>query len=105
MTQEVNRERKLIPRTQGTVYLDGMTLTEAIEHLTELAAFHGGDARISEHTEQYDEYDRLHIMVDVPESDHQMASRIALEEHYAAQHEARERMEFERLAAKFKVQG
>jgi hypothetical protein len=80
-------------------------LDSAIVELQKLQITYGPKAKLELFTEMYSDSDRehLYIVVDLPETDEEMASRIKDEEKYAAMDEARELSEFKRLSAKFNL--
>lgn len=103
MGHTVNHERRIIPKQQGgPIDLEG-TFDSVISELLKLSVIYGPKARLELFTEPYSDSDRqnLYVVVPEPETDAEMATRIADEEKYAAFDDARERAEFERLSAKF----
>ncbi len=97
----VNRKRETILAEVDTIDLEYETLDSAIEILQRLAKAYGGDASI--YREQYAYSDGYYFAVKANrlETDEEMKIRIAQEERWAADQEARERAEFQRLSAKF----
>jgi diacylglycerol kinase family enzyme len=95
----VNRERKLVSKEAAEIYFNSHTLDEAIAKLEAYRASYGGNAKIQQQRQYDDEY--LALMVEQPETDQQMARRIAQEVRDDALREERDRREFERLANKF----
>ena len=93
----VNRERLTLPRCKEDLDLDGKTLDEVSKLIQDLLAEYGQSALI---------YDKrlgdLCVYVQEPETDKEMADRIALEEKYAARKLEVERRQYEELRAKFK---
>ena len=97
----VNRERKLVWHEKTSIDFEYDTLDKAIANLQRYREDYGGDARIDERHHEYSDGTYLAIMVNEPETDKEMASRIAREEHHAARQEEYERKEYERLQKKF----
>lgn len=97
----VNRERKLVGHEKTSIDFEYDTLDEAIANLQRYREEYGGAARIEERHRAYSDGTYLAIMVYEPETDKEMTTRIAREEHYAAQQEERDRKDFERLQKKF----
>jgi len=95
----VNRERKMILKEATEIYLESDTLDEAIARLERLRESYGGEAVIRTVNSFGDDY--LALMVEQPETDAEMAERIAGEERWAARREQQERETFERLAKKY----
>ena len=97
----VNRERKMIEVEYTSIDFEYNTLDEAIERLQKYREELGGDARFDTRHYSYNDDTYLAIMTKRPETDAEMAKRIAQEEHYAAQQEERDRQDYERLQKKF----
>jgi hypothetical protein len=82
--------------------LDCSTLGSALETIQSLIDRYGPDAMICEYEDQYNSENKyLAVYVKVPETDQEMAKRIREEERWEADKTARDRVEFERLKAKF----
>jgi hypothetical protein len=81
----VNRERKLVWHEKTSIDFEYDTLDEAIAKLQSHREDYGGDARIEERHHEYSDGTYLAIMVNEPETDREMTTRIALLEQYAAQ--------------------
>ena len=97
----VNRERKIVTTPAESLDLEYKTLQSARDLLDELIAEYGPTARIDYHQQPYSEDSYLYVFENRPETDEQMAFRIANEEKWEADREERDRKEFERLQAKF----
>jgi hypothetical protein len=98
----VNRERKMV-KDYDWLYLEGMSISEAIEHLYELKDYYSSlEKVIIDYQYSGDDDDRLYIVREIPETDEQMKTRIESEEYYEKQREEYEKKEFERLKRKFK---
>lgn len=97
----VNRDRKMIEVEYTSIDLEYDTLDEAIERLQKYRKDVGGDARFIIRQHAYSDNAYLALMTTRPETDAEMAKRIAGEERWAARREQQERETFERLAKKF----
>ena len=97
----VNRKRKMIEVEYTSIDFEYNTLDEAIERLQKYREELGGDARFDTRHYSYSDDTYLAIMTKRPETDAEMAHRIAREERLAVQQEEFERREFERLQNKF----
>ena len=98
----VDRSRKVIRAYTGTdIDLEYLTLKEAAARIQSLIAQYGEDAKIETHSPAYSDSEYLGVYADRPETDKEMARRIAQEEKWAKDQEERDRREFERLRAKF----
>ena len=97
----VDRNRKMIEVEYTSIDFEYNTLDEAIERLQKYREELGGDAYFDTRHYSYNDDTYLAIMTKRPETDAEMAKRIAQEEHYAAQQEERDRQDYERLQKKF----
>lgn len=97
----VNRERKMIEVEYTSIDFEYNTLDEAIERLQKYRAELGGDAWFIIRQHAYSDNAYLALMTTRPETDAEMAKRIAGEELQTALREQQERETFERLAKKF----
>jgi hypothetical protein len=97
----VNRERKMVDVEVGSLSLNYSTLEDAKKQINYLIEHFGPSAEI--HQEQYPYSDSSHLAVYAkrPETDIQMARRIADEERWELEREKRDREEFDRLQKKF----
>jgi hypothetical protein len=93
----VNRNRKMINTEQVGAYFDGLSLKQVKERVDELIADFGEDASVEWHSYAYDDNRYLYVFKEIPETDEQMAARIAKEESWDASRQEYERKEFERL--------
>jgi hypothetical protein len=102
MTRTVNRERKIVPYEE--CYIDfEMSLGEVLKEIKQLIKAYGEEAYIEGYTDQYSNSDRktYHVFTKKPETDDQYNTRIAYEEKWTKESEARDAAEFARLSAKF----
>lgn len=99
----VNYERKMVPKEQTSIDFEYDTLELVLKKVKELIQDYGKDAKIMCRREPYSDSDREHmyIYVDEPETDKEMAERIAHEEKYAKLKEERDAAEYKRLQEKF----
>lgn len=97
----VNRDRKMIEVEYTSIDFEYNTLDEAIERLQKYREDVGGDAQFAIRQYDYNDNTYLVLMTKRPETDAEMAKRIAGEEHWAARREQQEREDYERLAKKF----
>ena len=82
MAHEVNYERKIVAKEQTYVDFDRDTLEEVLEKVNTLITEYGKDAKIQSQRDRYSDSDRetMYIFIDEPETDKEMAARIAKEE-------------------------
>lgn len=92
----VNRERLILPRCKEDLDLDYKTLSEVSKLIQDLIVEYGQSAVIYEERPGH-----LGVYVQEPETDKEMADRIAEEEKYAARKLEVERRQYEELRAKF----
>ena len=97
----VNRERKMIEVEYTSIDFEYNTLDEAIKRLLKYREDVGGDAQFAIRQYDYSDNTYLALMTKRPETDAEMAKRIAGEERWAARREQQEREDYERLAKKF----
>ena len=97
----VNRERKIVTTPAELLDLEYKTLQSARDLLDELIEKYGSTAKIEYHQQPWSDESYLYVFENKPETDEQMATRIANEEKLEADRDARDRKEFERLQAKF----
>jgi hypothetical protein len=97
----VNRERKMVEDEYTSIDFEYNTLDEAIKRLQTYRKDVGGDARFAIRQYEYSDNTYLALMTTRPETDAEMAKRIAGEERWAALREQQEREDFERLAKKY----
>jgi len=97
----VNRERKMIEVEYTSIDFEYNTLDEAIKRLQDYRKDVGGDAQFAIRQYDYSDNTYLALMTKRPETDAEMAERIAGEERWAARREQQERETFERLAKKY----
>ena len=94
----VNRERLVLPRCKEDLDLDYKTLDEVSKLIQDLIVEYGSSAVIYEERRGH-----LGVYVQEPETDKEMAERIAEEEKYAARKLEVERRQYEELRAKFEA--
>jgi cell fate regulator YaaT (PSP1 superfamily) len=99
----VNYERKMVPNEKTSVDFEYDTLEQVLKTVEKLIQQYGKDAKIISRTEPYSNSDRKYMCIytDEPETDEEMAKRIAYEEKYAKIAEERDAAEFKRLQEKF----
>lgn len=100
---KVNYERKMIPKQRTSINFDYDSLETVLGEIKRLIKYYGKDAKIMCHTDSYSNSDKeyMYIYSDELETDEEMATRIAAEEKWAKQDEAREAAEYKRLQEKF----
>lgn len=94
----VNHERLVLPKCKEDLDLDYKTLSEVSKLIQDLIAEYGSSALIYEQRPGH-----LGVYVQEPETDKEMAERIAEEEKYAARKLEVERRQYEELRAKFEA--
>ena len=94
-------ERKLILKEVTTLDIDGYLLKDVVKSLTELLAEYGDEAQVSKESYRYDDGWYMALLKPTPETDAEMAERIGLEQSAQRARDTRDRLEFERLQAKF----
>lgn len=102
---KVNYERKMVPNERTSIDFEYDTLEQVLKKVNKLIQEYGKDAKIMCRAEPYSDSDREHmyIYVDGPETDNEMAERIAQEEKSAKFFEERDAAEYKRLQEKFGV--
>lgn len=91
----VNRKRKIVRTEQQSINVEG-TLKQLAEHVAYLIARYGEDASVDKESYPYDGY-YFAVFKDVPETDEQMNTRIAQEEHWEKLNQIHEKAQYERL--------
>lgn len=97
----VNRDRKMIAVEHAQINLDYDTLDDVLTRLQKYREEVSGDAFFETRYYSYSADTYMALMTTRPETDAEMAQRIAIEEYAAAKTEDAERQEFERLSKKF----
>lgn len=97
----VNRDRKMIAVEHTKIDLDYDTLDEVLTRFQKYREEVGGDAFFEIRYHSYSDVTYMALMTRRPETDAEMAKRIAQEELNETVREKREREEFKRLAKKF----
>jgi hypothetical protein len=96
----VNRERKMRTVIGSYLDFDGVSLKDARKEIDRLFKKYGDTARINKEP-RFDEGWDLVVNYTIPETDDQMAVRIAKEEAREQELLRREQAQFERLKTKF----
>lgn len=98
----VNRERKLVPQEQCSVYFE-RKLGEVLKEIKTLIKEYGEDAYIDGYPDAYSNSDResFYVFKMMPETDAQYEKRINIEVEWDQRREAQDAAEFKRLQAKF----
>ena len=101
--KNVNYERKMVSKEQTSVNFEYDTLEHVLKQVKDLIKTYGKDAKILCHCAEYSDSDKeyMYVYKDEPETDQEMAGRIAQEEKLVAMIEERDAAEFKRLQAKF----
>lgn len=99
----VNRERSTRDEEVCTLYFDHETLESARDQLDRLIKEYGKDAKIRSYCDSYSDSDKeyLHVVIQRPETDKEMAERIRREEQNEAHRLASERQLYKALKKKF----
>ena len=97
----VNRERKMIEVEYTSIDFEYNTLDEVIKRLQTYRKDVSGDAWFAIREYKYSDNTYLALMTTRPETDAEMAKRIAGEEQMAARTEKQERADYIRLAKKY----
>jgi len=97
----VDRERKMVSREVSTLDVGYRSLGSLLEDIQNLISQYGAEARVEKRPYSYSDGEYVAVLAVLPETDKEMAHRIAKEEHWQAQQALRDRAEFERLKAKF----
>ena len=97
----MDRERKMVSREVSTLDVDYRSLGSLLEDIQNLISQYGAEAQVEKRPYSYSDGEYVAVLAVLPETDEEMARRIAKEEHWQAQQALRDRAEFERLKAKF----
>jgi len=97
----VNRERKKIWREATSLDMEYMSLDSVIAELQSYRNQYGAHTRIEKRHYDYSDGEYYAVMCERDETDYEMTKRIGKEERWEAEKTARDRVEFERLKAKF----
>ncbi len=100
---KVNYERKMVSKEHTSIDFECYTLEEVLNNVKMLIEEYGNDAQIMGKCDPYSDSDKetMYVCKDEPESDEEMARRIAWEENYSKSAEERDAAEFKRLQEKF----
>ena len=95
----VNRERKMVSKEQTSLSLNYSSLGSILEEVQRCIELYGKDASPSKLGDAYSDSDKEYpyVYMDVPETDKEMAERIAKEEHWEQESQARDKANYERL--------
>ena len=95
----VNRERKMVAREQTYVSFEYDTLETVLKQVKQLIKDYGPNAKIISRCEPYSDSDKenMYVYVDKPETDKEMAERIAQEEKWEKDCQERDKANYERL--------
>lgn len=99
----VNRERAQVERHKTDLDLEYDTLGQALATIHRLITTHGADARLKKYQASYSDSEYLGVYVLEPETDKEMARRIAQEEKWETEQAERDRRDYERLKVKLGV--
>ena len=94
----VNRERKMVGMEMTTLSFEYCTLEDVQRQVNEMVESYGKDAYIDRHCYAYEDREYDFVMMKVPETDNEMAKRIAQEEKWEKDSQDRERENYERLS-------
>lgn len=97
----VNPARKMVNTEQETVYVDGHSLKQVAAMISKYIETYGEDATLDYCQYQYEDGKYLALFSQVPESDEQLAARIAQEAVWAEREAANKRATYERLKKEF----
>ena len=96
----VKRERVMVRRTCGDLYLEHKSVRGLIEELQGYLDEYGDSARIECETDSYGDTSWF-VTTEELESEEEMLARVKHEEYWEKHALERERLEYERLKAKF----
>ena len=97
----VDRSRKMVRKVVTSIDIRYDTLGDALKTIQRLIDTYGPDATIDMYSYPYEDSESLHVFAMQPETDKEMAQRIAQEEQWAKRQEEQDLKEFERLKKKF----
>jgi len=97
----VNRDRKMVEERATDLDLEYRTLAQARDTILGLIESYGPDATIDKCQADYSDHEYLTVMIQRPETDAEMADRIAYEERRDKQNKESDRATFERLKKVF----
>lgn len=103
MEYKVNDERKTVLKEQTILNFEYNTLEMVLYSVKLAIEMYGKDAVIQSYGEQYtgSNKENMYVLKLEPETDAEMAERIALEKDWAEYEETRDAVEFARLREKF----
>lgn len=99
-----NMNRKMVSRDQGSTDWNGCTLKQIQGYVTDLISQYGDDAYVEYVRAPYSDDKYQHLFSVEPETDEEMAKRIALETKWEAESAERELKQYQMLQAKFDPQ-
>ena len=97
-------ERKMVSTRKDLVDFEYVSLASALDTIEHLIAKYGKDSTLQKDCELYQDFDSLYVFQVVPESDGQMATRIHAEKRREQLILDHEKVELERLKAKYENQ-
>jgi len=97
----VDRNRKSHMQFKDSFDISFSRLGYVLKQIQTAIKFYGPDAELRKYNELYDDGEYIGIFAMTPETDQEMAKRIAQEEGRESAAEAREKAEFERLEKKY----
>ena len=105
MGRVVNRDRKMVSKEMESFSIDYSTLEDVLAQTKRMIKSYGKGAKIFMRCEQYSDSDKEYpyVYMDVPETDEEMAKRIAQEEEWSRRDDEREAAEYKRLQAKYEA--
>ena len=95
----VNRERKMVSKEQTSLSLNYSSLGSILEEIQRCIELYGKDATVFMRCEAYSNSDKEYpyVYMDVPETDAEMAKRIAQEEEWDKNREESDKANYARL--------
>jgi hypothetical protein len=94
----VNRERKMVGKEMTTLSFAYCTLGDVLKQVQGYVEAYGADAYIDRHCYAYEDQEYDFVMMKVPETDKEMATRIAQEEQWDKDCQERDKANYERLS-------
>ena len=99
-----NMNRKMVNRDQGSTSWDGCTLKQIQGYIADLIFQYGDDAYVEYVREPYTDDKSQHVFSVEPETDEEMAKRIAQETKWEEDAERAQLAQYQMLQAKFDPQ-
>jgi hypothetical protein len=91
----------MVSKEVGLLYVSGSTLDDVLRRVQQLIRNHGGNATVNFTCHPYSDGEYVGVFAEFPESDEEMATRLAQEQHYQMLQEQNDLEEYHRLRAKF----